>query len=109
VEHDPLGSRPTYVNGGSFEVGTLSTSTGHVDYVTGTVGYHSGTITTLNPGANCTNQQYLVTGDLEDVSTSTSTGGSGSFQVTLTHSRYSFFGHCVIYKASVKGVVTFTE
>jgi hypothetical protein len=108
VEHDPLGSTPTYVNGGSFQVGTLAASTAHVDYVTGTIRYHSGTITTLNAGANCTNQQYRVTGGLEDVSTSTTTGRSGSFDVVLTHFRYSIFGHCVIYKASVKGAVTFT-
>jgi hypothetical protein len=108
VEHDPLGSAPTYVNGGSFELGTLSRTTGHVDYATGTIGYHSGTITTLDPGANCTNQQYLVTGALEHVRTRTTSGGSGSFEVTLTHFRYSIFGHCVIYKASVKGGVTFT-
>ena len=108
VEHDPLGSTPTYVNGGSFEIGTLSRTTGHVDYATGTIGYHSGTITTVNAGVNCTNQQYLVAGGLEDVKTRTTSGGSGSFEVTLTHFRYSIFGRCVIYKASVKGVVTFT-
>ena len=108
VQHDPLGSTPTYVNGGAFHFGTLNPATGHVDYVTGSIGYHSGTITTLNPGASCTNQQYLVTGALENVSTSTTTGGSGSFRVTLTHHRYSIFGHCIIYKASVKGGVTFS-
>jgi hypothetical protein len=108
VQHDPLGSSPTYVNGGSFQLGTLSPTTGHVDYVTGTVGYHSGMITTLNSGPSCTNQQYRVMGGLEDVRTSTTSGGSGSFDVTLTHFRYSFFGHCVIYKASVKGVVALT-
>ena len=107
VQHDPLGSTPTYVNGGWFQVGTLSPTTGHVDYTTGTIGSHSGTITTLNPGASCTNQQYLVTGGLENVTTRTTSGGSGSFSVTLTHFRYSVFGHCVIYKASVTGAVTF--
>jgi hypothetical protein len=108
VQHDPLGSTPTYVNGGSFQIGTLSLSTGHVDYVTGTIRYHSGTITTLNSGPNCTNQQYLVTGALDDVTTRTTSAGSGAFEVTLTHHRYSIFGHCVIYKASVGGQVTFT-
>jgi hypothetical protein len=28
--------------------------------------------------------------------------------VTLTHHLYSVFGHCVIYKASVGGTVTFS-
>jgi hypothetical protein len=107
VQHDPLGSSPTYVDGGTFQVGTVGRATGHVDYGTGTIGYHSGTITTLEPGAGCTNQQYLVTGRLQNVATRTTSGGSASFQVTLTHHRYSILGHCVIYAASVKGSVTF--
>jgi hypothetical protein len=109
VEHDPLGSTPTHVNGGAFQLGTLSMGNRHVDYATGTITRHSGTITTLKSGANCTNQEYRVTGALEDVATRTTSRGSGSFQVTLTHSRVSILGHCVIYKASVKGRVTFTH
>jgi hypothetical protein len=107
VEHDQLGSTPTYVNGGSFEMATSSPA-GSLDGVTGTFAYHGGTITTLNRGANCTNQQYLVTGTLEDVATRTTSGGSGDFAVTLTHYRVSLFGRCLIYKARVAGSVTFS-
>lgn len=107
VEHDPLGSVPTYVNGGRVELATAGGS-GHLDYATGTLGYHRGSITTLNPGSNCTNQQYLVTGALENVTTSTTSGGSGTFTARLTHYRYSLFGHCVIYKAGVRGTVSFS-
>jgi hypothetical protein len=103
VEHDPLGSTPTYVNGGSFAMSTASTS--HLDYLKGTFAYHGGTITTLDPGSGCTNQRYLVTGALHNVSTSTTSGGSGSFIVTLTHYRYSLFGTCIIYKARAAGTV----
>jgi hypothetical protein len=106
VQHDPLGSTPTYVNGGSFAMTTASTS--HVDYVNGTFAYHGGTITTLDSGSGCTNQRYLVTGTLQNVTTSTTAGGSGSFAVTLTHYRYSLFGTCLIYKARVAGTVTFS-
>lgn len=106
VEHDPLGSTPTYVTGGSIEMATANSS-GHLDYVTGNLGYQTGTITTLNSGLNCTNQQYLVTGAVQDVETSTTSNGSGTFSVTLTHYRYSLFGHCVIYKAGVRGTVSF--
>src|SRR5262245_5884481 len=62
VEHDPLGTTPTtYVNGGFFQI--VSRSPAWIpDAVFGTVVYHSGTITTANPGDGCTNQQYLVTG-----------------------------------------------
>jgi hypothetical protein len=103
VQHDRLGSNPTYVNGGSFAMTTVSSS--RVDYVTGTFAYHGGTITTLDGGSGCTNQRYLVTGTLQDVATSTSSGGSGTFSVILTHYRYSLFGTCFIYKARVAGTV----
>jgi len=107
VEHDPLSSSPTYVNGGDFQMATTSPA-GSVDFVDGTFAYHGGTITMLKPGAYCTNQRYRVTGTLQDVSTSTSAGGAGAFAVTLTHYRTLLFGHCIIYKARVAGSVDFT-
>jgi len=106
VQHDPLGSTPTYITGGSVEL-TTANAGGHLDYVTGTLTYHGGRITSLNSGPMCTNQQYRVEGALEHVATSTTSGGSGTFVVTLTHYRFSLFGHCVIYKASVKGTASF--
>jgi len=107
VKHDPLGSNPTYVNGGSFAMATTGPS-GALDFVKGTFVYDGGTITRLNAGANCTNQQYFVTDRLQNIGTRTTSGGSGSFAVTLTHYRYSLFGHCVIYKARVSGTVSFS-
>jgi len=107
VLHDPLGSTPTYVDGGSFAMTTDSPG-GGLDFVSGTFAHHGGTISTLQPGTSCTNQRYLVTGALQDVLTSTTSGGAGSFSVTLTHYRYSLFGHCVIYKARVVGTVSFS-
>lgn len=107
VEHDPLGSTPTFVNGGSFWMATRS-PTGTYDWVTGTFVFHGGTITAdPTTGANCTNQRYLVTGMLEHVATSTTSGGTGAFSVTLTHYRASLFGRCLIYSASVAGTVSF--
>ena len=107
VEHDPLGTMPTtYVTGGSFSMATRSPA-GTFDWVTGGYAYRGGTITTLDAGENCTNQRYLVTGTLEHVTTSTTTGGSGAFSVTLTHYRASVFGRCIIYSASVVGTVSF--
>ena len=106
VEHDPLGSMPTYVNGGTFQMATRS-PTWHVDTVTGTFVYQGGMITTLNSGPNCTNQQFRVTGRLQNVSTTTTSGGTGTFAATLTHFRTSLFGRCVIYAARVAGMVTF--
>jgi hypothetical protein len=107
VQHDPLGSNPTYVNGGSFQMATTSPA-GHVDSVTGSFAYHGGTITTLSTGPNCTNQRFLVTGALEDVATTTTSGGSGTFSAVLTHYRISLFGRCLIYNARVAGTVSFT-
>jgi hypothetical protein len=90
------------------ETGLRTCVTGRLDYVIGTFAYHGGTITTLDPGSGCTNQRYLVTGTLQNVATTTSSGGSGSVEVTLTHYRYSLFGTCIIYKARVSGTVNLT-
>jgi hypothetical protein len=106
VQHDQLGSTPTYVNGGVFQMVTRGPS-GSVDAVDGQFAYHGGTISNINPGANCTNQQYSVTGTLENLSTTDTSGGSGTFNAVLTHYRYSLFGHCIIYKARVAGSVSF--
>jgi hypothetical protein len=106
VEHDPLGSVPTYVNGGTFQMATRGT-TGRLDFVTGTFVNHGGTITTIDPGAGCTNQRFLVTGTLADVATSTTSGGTGAFSVVLTHFRIPLFGRCLTYSASVAGTVSF--
>jgi hypothetical protein len=106
VEHDPLGSEPTYITGGEFQMKTIS-STGVPDFVRGEYVYQGGTITTIDPGANCTSQRFLVTGALENVATSDTTGGTGTFTATLTHHRTRFFGRCVIYSATVLGNTTF--
>jgi hypothetical protein len=106
VEHDPLGSEPTYINGGRFAMATRSPA-GSYDYVTGTFVFHGGTVETIDPGVNCTNQRYLVSGALENVSTSTTSGGSGTFAATLTHYRARFFGRCIAYRATVVGTASF--
>jgi hypothetical protein len=107
VEHDPLGSTPTYINGGSFAMATRS-PTGTLDHVRGTFVHHGGTITTINPGADCMNQQYLVTGSLENVATDTTAGGTGNVEVILTHYRTRIFGRCIAYRATVVGTASFT-
>jgi energy-converting hydrogenase Eha subunit A len=105
VEHDPLGSQPTYINGGTFEMTTVRGFS--ADYVTGDFVHHGGQITVLDPGAGCTNQRYLVAGRLENVATSTTSSGTGMFSAVLTHYRYSLFGRCIIYNARVVGSVSF--
>jgi hypothetical protein len=106
VQHDPLGSVPTYINGGTFAMTTVG-SGGHVDFVDGDFVHHGGRITVLDRGANCTNQRYLVAGALDNVDTRTTSGGTGTMSVVLTHYRHSLFGHCIIYKARVAGTVSF--
>jgi hypothetical protein len=106
IEHDRLGSRPTYITGGWFAMTTRSPS-GAIDYVSGSYVYHGGTVTTINPGPNCTNQQYGINGALEHVATSNTSGGSGTFAGTLTHYRTRVFGRCVTYWARVRAGVTF--
>jgi len=106
VKHDRLGSDPTYVNGGSFAMAIRGPGSS-VDAVVGTFNHHGGKITTLDRGANCTNQKYLVADALKAVSTPTTSNGTGNFSVTLTHYRHRLLGRCVAYKARVAGTVSF--
>ena len=106
VEHDPLGSTPTHITGGLFAMATRSPS-GTLSHVRGSFVYHGGTITTINPGADCTNQQYRVMGALENVATDTTAGGTGDVDVILTHFRTRFFGRCIAYRATVVGTASF--
>jgi hypothetical protein len=107
VRHDKLGSKPTYVNGGSFAM-TIAGPGKSVDAVVGTFSFHGGMITTLERGANCTNQRYRVADTLQDVSTTTTTNGTGTFTVTLTHYRHRILDRCIAYKARVAGKLAFT-
>lgn len=106
VVHDPLGSKPTYINGGSFEMATRGPN-GRLDFVRGSYVRHGGAITTLDRGANCTNQRFRVAGALEHVATSNTFGGTGAFSAVLTHHRARIFGRCIIYSATVAGGVAF--
>jgi len=107
VKHDRLGSVPAYVKGGSVAM-TIRSAKGSLDAIVGTLTYHGGKITTLERGANCTNQRYRVMATLEDVRTTSSEGGAGELAVTLTHYRKRLLGRCVAYKARVAGTVSFT-
>jgi hypothetical protein len=107
VKHDKLGSKPTYVNGGPFAM-TVVGSGEKVDAVVGTFAFHGGMITTLDRGANCTNQRYRVADNLTDVSTTSSRNGTGTFSVVLTHYRHKLLGRCIAYKARVAGTVSFS-
>jgi hypothetical protein len=106
LKHDPLGSDLIYVNGGSFAMAIRGPGSS-VDAVVGTFIHHGGKIMTLDRGANCTNQKYLVADTLKAVSTPTTSNGSGNFTVTLTHYRHRLLGRCIAYKARVLGTVSF--
>ena len=104
VDHTPLSSQPASITGGRFSMGTLSLAPS-ADFAVGT--FTGGTITEVDPGVGCTKQTFRVSGTAGNVSTSTTSGGSGVFDVLLTHHRSSFFGNCVTYAATVKGSVSF--
>lgn len=75
------------------------------DFVAGT--FTGGTITVVNPGLGCTNQAFAVFGNVGNVRTSTTGGGSGAFVVRLTHLRVRLLGNCVTYAATVTGSASF--
>jgi len=90
VVHDPLsggvGAQVAIQSGGSFAMALAQAEPAHV--VSGQ--FSGGTITTINPGARCTDQAYAVNGDLKNVSVT----GTGHFSATLTHHRRSVLGRC---------------
>jgi hypothetical protein len=106
VQHDKLGSNPTYVDGGPFAMAIRGPGAS-VDAVVGTFAHHGGKITTLDHGAHCTNQKYLVAATVRSVATATTSAGSGAFSVTLTHYRHRLLGRCIAYRATVSGTVSF--
>ena len=65
--------------------------------------FTGGTITAL-PGGTCRMEKFAVTGDL-----SLDGGGSGNFDVILTHYGIRIGGQCFLYFATVEGTVTFTN
>jgi hypothetical protein len=107
VKHDKLTATSALVNGGTFVI-TVKKAAGGLDAIAGTLTHHGGAITTLKPGVNCTNQQYRVTAKLQDVLTTSSSGGSGMLTATLTHYRLRVLSRCVAFKARVAGTVSFT-
>ena len=67
---------------------------------------NGGTITQQSAGPHCSNQRYLVSDSLTNVSIGGATGGTGTFVVTLVHYRIFIpFVGCVTYSASVSGSV----
>jgi hypothetical protein len=99
VVHDPLGASPASIRpGGSFGMALDQAEPAYV--VSGQ--FSGGTIKVEDSGAGCTNQVYIVDGDLRNVSVT----GSGHFVATLTHHRRSVLGRCWLYAATVGGIVT---
>jgi hypothetical protein len=106
VAHTRLSSLPAAITGGNFRMATAGASWTTADSVEGT--FTGGTINVVNPGLGCTNQTFAISGTLGSVATSTTSGGTGSFNVLLTHYRVRLFGNCVTYSATVAGTASFT-
>ena len=87
IRHQALSTGPTVsITGGSLLI-ALRTGTALRSSVTG------GSVSVTNRGARCTTQVYAVHVQL----------AAGAFDGTLMHHRRSFFGHCVIYAATISG------
>jgi hypothetical protein len=83
------------VTGGSFGLnGQARDLAGAID---------GGTITLLTTSP-CGKETYTVTGHL---ALAPSGIGDATFAMLLTHYRFSFFGRCITYSASVQGTVSF--
>lgn len=105
VKHLPLWDHPTYITGGSFRLDTVRN--GWPDSIEGVFVPYGGTVKQVSGFTGCTNQRYVVKGQLSDVGFFG--GGSGTFNATLTHYRHNLWWlGCVVYSASVSGSVSLT-
>jgi hypothetical protein len=85
--------------------GTFSLVNQDVEAVNGV--FASGSIKLISQAPGCGIQVFSVVGTLTDVATPTTTGGVGTFAVTLTHFRALYFGRCTTFFAKVSGSVSF--
>jgi hypothetical protein len=92
------------ITGGTFTMRTVSPSW-TTDWVAGAVA-PGGLVQKTAGFTGCTNEKFALDVSLTDVATKTTVGGTGTFIGELTHHRTSIFGTCVIYGATVTGVVT---
>jgi hypothetical protein len=90
------------ITGGTFTMRTVSASW-TTDWVKGTVA--GGSVQKTSGFTGCTNEKFTVNVSLTGVATKTTADGTGTFAGELTHHRTSFFGSCVIYGATITGVV----
>jgi hypothetical protein len=106
VKHQDLSYHPAFITGGNFQLDTLVG--GWPAAIKGAFVPWGGTVSQTSGFSGCTDQTYAVHGALSGVGINGGTG-SGSFSATLTHYRTNvWFVGCVIYAASVKGIVTLT-
>jgi hypothetical protein len=106
VGHEVLEPK-CYSNGGcAITGGTFSLVNENVEAVSGTFAA-GGSITLHNQAPGCGIQVFSVDGTLTNVTTLTTTGGTGTFTATLTHFRTRFLGRCTTVFAKVSGTVTF--
>jgi hypothetical protein len=103
VDHTPLSSSGATITSGDFTIETVLNNLPTL--VTGTLAT-GGTVTVVNAGFGCTNQKFAIYAPLVDVGPWHGGPGTGLFTGTLTHYRYSVFGRCITYSASVSGGVT---
>jgi len=104
VIHTPLSSSAAAtISGGAFDLTTSLNN--QPTLITGR--FSGGTVMQTGGFSGCTNQTYAVDGTLSNVGVyGRPDRGKGTFVATLTHYRVSILGHCLIYGASIGGLVT---
>jgi hypothetical protein len=101
VYHTMLNPGAT-IYGGGFSLATALNGTPTV--VSGS--FSSGSVVQKSSGGSCGNQVYAVTAYLVSVGElGGSHTGTGTLTATLTHYRFSLFGACITYGATITGGV----
>jgi hypothetical protein len=99
INHTPLTTSAS-ITGGSANLVTSNLVSIHGTFASGSVQF-------VSQADGCGTQTYDVVGTLKKVTRSDSRQrGKGTFVATLTHYRTSVLGSCVVYSASVNGVIS---
>jgi hypothetical protein len=99
INHTPLTTSAS-ITGGSADLVTSNLVSIHGTFA-------SGSVTFVSQEDGCGTQTYDVIGTLKKVTRSDAhRRGVGTFTATLTHYRTSILGSCVVYSASVNGVIS---
>jgi hypothetical protein len=98
IAHAPLGGCTTVGSTCAITGGTFTLTSDNGSRLDGT--FTGGGVTLISQPPGCGRQEFAVSASMS------TTAGQERFTGVLTHYRFSFFGRCTVFSASVQGTVS---